>query len=182
MAKARGVLVLWGRCWEAGGAPAYWPWIQSLRALVRVLDHEALRELVAGRGADLAQILPELQERLPELPERPPASPETARFRLFDALSGFLRRASEDRPLLVVLEDLHAADTPSLQLLQFVVGEASGSRMLVLATFRDMEVTRDHPLSASLSELARAQATTRISLAGLSRNDTGRLIETIARR
>ena len=48
MAQAQGVQVLWGRCWEAGGAPAYWPWIQSLRALIRVLDHEALRERVAA--------------------------------------------------------------------------------------------------------------------------------------
>jgi predicted ATPase len=174
--------VLWGRCWEAGGAPAYWPWIQSLRGLLRELDPEALRERVAGGGADLAQMLPELRERLPDLSEPPPASPGTARFRLFDALSGFLRRTSEDRPLLLVLEDLHAADAPSLLLLQFVVGEASGSRMLVLATFRDVEVTRDHPLAASLSELARAQGTTRISLAGLSRPDAGRLIETITGR
>jgi eukaryotic-like serine/threonine-protein kinase len=181
-AKAEGVLVLWGRCWEAGGAPAYWPWIQSLRGLLRELDPEALRRQVAGGGADLAQLLPELRERLPDLPEPPPASPGAARFRLFDALSGFLRRASEDRPLLLVLEDLHAADAPSLLLLQFVVGEASRSRMLVLATFRDVEVTRDHPLAASLPELARAQGTTRISLAGLSRPDTGRLIETIAGR
>jgi len=181
-AKAEGALVLWGRCWEAGGAPAYWPWSQSLRGLLRELDPEALRERVAGGGADLAQMLPELRERLPDLSEPSPASPGTARFRLFDALSGFLRRTSEDRPLLLVLEDLHAADAPSLLLLQFVVGEASGSRMLVLATFRDVEVTRDHPLAASLSELARAQGTTRISLAGLSRPDAGRLIEAITGR
>jgi predicted ATPase len=181
-AKAGGALVLWGRCWEAGGAPAYWPWIQSLRGLLRELDPEALGERVAGGGADLAQMLPELRERLPDLSEPSPASPGTARFRLFDALSGFLRRTSEDRPLLLVLEDLHAADAPSLLLLQFVVGEASGSRMLVLATFRDVEVTRDHPLAASLSELARAQGTTRISLAGLSRPDASRLIEAITGR
>lgn len=181
-AKAEGVLVLWGRCWEAGGAPAYWPWIQSLRGLLRELDPEALGGRVAGGGPDLAQMLPELRERLPDLSEPPPASPETARFRLFDALSGFLRRASEDRPLLLVLEDLHAADAPSLLLLLFVAGEIGGSRMLVLATYRDMELTRDHPLAAGLSELARAQGATRISLSGLSRPDAGRLIETIAGR
>ena len=179
-AKAEGALVLWGRCWEAGGAPAYWPWIQSLRGLLRELDPEALSARVAGGGPDLAQILPELRERLPDLSEPPAASPETARFRLFDALSGFLRRASEDQPLLLVLEDLHAADAPSLLLLQFVAGELGGSRMLVLATCRDVEVTRDHPLAAGLSELARAQGATRISLSGLSRPDAGRLIETIA--
>jgi eukaryotic-like serine/threonine-protein kinase len=156
-AKAEGVLVLWGRCWEAGGAPAYWPWIQTLRGLLRATDSEALRERVGGGGADLAQMLPELRERLPDLSEPPPASPETCRFRLFDALSGLLRRTSEDQPLLLVLEDLHAADKPSLLLLQFVVGEAICSRMLVLATFRDV----DEAIAAALDELiveARRQA------------------------
>jgi DNA-binding CsgD family transcriptional regulator/tetratricopeptide (TPR) repeat protein len=181
-AKAEGALVLWGRCWEAGGAPAYWPWIQSLRGLLRELHPEALRAGVAGGGPDLAQIVPELRERLPDLSEPPPASPETARFRLFDALSGFLRRASQDQPLLLVLEDLHAADAPSLLLLQFVAGELGGSRMLLLGTYRDVELTRDHPLAAALSELARAQGTTRILLSGLSRADAGRFIEMIAGR
>ena len=173
-------MVLWGRCWEAGGAPAYWPWIQSIRGLLRDLDSDALRASVGGGGADLAQILPELRERLPDLPDPPPASPETARFRLFDALTAFLISASEDRPLLLVLEDLHAADASSLLLLRFVASEVNRRRMLILGTYRDVELTKDHPLAVALPELARTQGTSRISLSGLSQPDVGLFVETIA--
>jgi DNA-binding CsgD family transcriptional regulator/tetratricopeptide (TPR) repeat protein len=181
-AKAEGVLVLWGRCWEAGGAPAYWPWIQSIRGLVRDLDPEALRTSVAGGGPDLAQMLPEVREALPDLPDSPPASPEAARFRLFDAVSGFLGRASEDQPLVLVLEDLHVADASSLLLLQFVGDQIGESRMLVLGTYRDVEVTKDQPLAAALAELVRAQGTSRVSLSGLTQPDVARFIETITGR
>ena len=110
--NTEGLLVLWGRCWEAGGAPAYWPWIQSIRGLVHDLDPQALRTSVAGGGSDLSQMLPEVREVLPDLPNVTPVSPEAARFRLFDSVSGFLARASLEQPLLLVIEDLHAADAP----------------------------------------------------------------------
>ncbi|MGH2694369.1 MAG: ATP-binding protein [Actinomycetota bacterium] len=180
MAMGEGALVLWGRCWEAGGAPAYWPWIQSIRGLLTDLDPDELRTRVAGGGPDLAQMLPELRERLPNLSELPPSPPEAARFRLFDALNGFLKRTSVTQPLVLILEDLHAADAPSLLLLQFVAGDISESRMLILGTYRDVEVTKDHQLVVALPEIARAQGTTRLALAGLNEADVARFIEAIA--
>src|SRR5262249_12099643 len=112
--------VLIGRCWEAGGAPAYWPWVQVLRPLVRDRDSELVRGQL-GRGApDLAQILPELSELYDELPAPPSTDPEGARFRLFEAAASFLSAASLARPVVLVLDDLHAADAPSLLLLQFL--------------------------------------------------------------
>jgi DNA-binding CsgD family transcriptional regulator len=181
-AVARDALVLWGRCWEAGGAPAYWPWIQALRGLLGELDADDLDAVAARGAADLAQVLPELRERLPGIPEAEAGSPQTARFRLFDTVSGLLRRASARRPIVLALEDLHAADASSLLLLQFVAGQLAGSRLLVLATYRDVEVGRDHPLAAALPELTRAPATTRLSLSGFSEADVARLIAAITRR
>lgn len=175
-AKSRDALVMWGRCWEEGGAPAFWPWIQSIRVLLTEVESEALQLAAAARGADLAQILPELREYLPDLPEPPSMSPEAARFRLFDALAGFLVRLSQDRILVFVLEDLHAADDPSLLLLQFLAGELTNGRVLVLGTYRDVEVGRDHPLAPVLAELSRSQATTRMALPGLSEPDVARFI------
>src|SRR5919201_902741 len=67
-AKQRGANVLWGRCWEAGGASAYWPWVQALRSLVRAKDPEALRMLLGDRAPDLAQLLPELADLYADLP------------------------------------------------------------------------------------------------------------------
>ena len=181
-AEAEGVLVLWGRCWEAGGAPTYWPWIQSIRGLVHDLDPQALRTFVAGGGPDLAQMFPEVREVLPDLPNVTPGSPEAARFRLFDSVSGFLARASVDQPLHLVLEDLHAADASSLLLLQFVADQIARSRMLIVGTYRDVEVSKNQVLASLLPELIRAQRTTRVSLSGLTKPDVARLIETITTR
>jgi DNA-binding SARP family transcriptional activator len=180
IARTRGARVLWGRCWEAGGAPAYWPWVQALRAVIADTDPAALRALAGSRVSEVAQLLPELRERIPELPE--PSSPESegARFRLFDAASEFIRRAAASQPIVLVLDDLHAADTPSLLMLRFIAGEIGEARVLVLGTYRDVEVGPDHPLNAALDDLGRQQAAHLIALQGLDETQVSRLIETSA--
>jgi DNA-binding SARP family transcriptional activator len=180
IARTRGARVLWGRCWEAGGAPAYWPWVQALRAVIADTDPAALRALAGSRVSEVAQLLPELRERIPELPE--PSSPESegARFRLFDAASEFIRRAAASQPIVLVLDDLHAADTPSLLMLRFIAGEIGEARVLVLGTYRDVEVGPDHPLNAALDDLGRQQAAHLVALQGLDETQVSRLIETSA--
>jgi DNA-binding SARP family transcriptional activator len=180
LARGREARVLWGRCWEAGGAPAYWPWVQALRAYITDVEAESLRARLGPRGSEVAQLLPELRERFPDLPV--PASPESegARFRLFDATGDFIKRAADDAPLVLVLDDLHAADIPSLLMLRFVAGEIGDARVLVLGTYRDIEVRPDHPLDATLNDLARQQAAHVISLQGLDESQVSRLIEASA--
>jgi len=178
-ASARGARVLIGQCWEAGGAPAYWPWVQSLRALAEQTEPDALRSQLAGGAADIAQILPQLRELLPDLPE-PSLEGEGARFRLFDSAARFLRNAAAARPLVLVLDDLHAADEPSLLLLRFVAGGLGGSRILVVGTYRDVDPTVRDPLASTLAELARERVTRRIDLGGLTAADVARYIELIA--
>ena len=137
LAAERGARVLSGRAWEFGGAPAYWPWVQCLRALVRDADPATLTAQLGAGAADVAQVLPELGESFPDLSPAPSADPEGARFRLFDAVATFVRNAARAKPMVLVLEDLHAADAPSLLLLQFVAGELADARVLVIATWRD---------------------------------------------
>ncbi len=176
-ARARGARVLVGRCWEAGGAPAYWPWVQSLRAYARELEPGDLRAQLGAGAPELSQLMPELRELIPELPE-PPASPsEGDRFRLFEAASLFLRNATEARPVVLMLDDLHAADEPSLLLLRFVARELAGSRLLVLCAFRDVDPTLQAPLIATLAELVREPQTAQIELGGLNEPDLASYIE-----
>jgi predicted ATPase len=129
-ACARGARVLWGRCYEGEGAPALWPWVQILRACVRSLEADALREALGGAGPELAALVPTLRQRLPDTTA--PLSPESpqARFRLFDGVARFLENVARRTPMLIVLDDLHGADHPSLLLLQFVVQQlrAGGAR------------------------------------------------------
>jgi DNA-binding SARP family transcriptional activator/tetratricopeptide (TPR) repeat protein len=176
-AEELGARVLSGRCWEAGGAPAFWPWVQALRGYIRAREPEALRPELGPGGPDLAQLLPELHELLPELPEPPTLAPDGARFRLFDATATLLRNAACVRPLVVVLDDLHAADTPSLLLLEFIADELDGTHVLILGAYRHTDVRGDHQLTSTLAELARKQAARRIMLAGLAEGAVARYIE-----
>jgi class 3 adenylate cyclase len=140
-AQSRGARVLLGRCWQAGGAPAYWPWTEALRLYVRESDDDTLAARLGSRAVDLTQVVPELRERFPHLPPPSPAPPEHARFRLFDAISGFLRDAAQDRPILLVLDDLHAADEPSLLALRFLTRALGRMRVLIVGAYRDVDPT-----------------------------------------
>jgi predicted ATPase len=118
VAEEHGAAVLWGRCLEGEGAPPFWPWIQILSSHARDRDSKILRAELGAGGADLAQLAPLLRERFPDLPPLPAAAPDPSRFRLFDAVTTFLWNVAVDRPLVLVLDDLHQADAPSLRLLE----------------------------------------------------------------
>jgi DNA-binding SARP family transcriptional activator len=179
-ARARGARVLVGRCWEAGGAPAYWPWVQSLRAFVRDADAVALRAQLGAGAAQLAHILPELRQRFPDLPEPPSSESDAARFRLFDATAEFLRNASESQPIVLVLDDLHAADAPSLLLLRFLARELGSTRILLLGAYRDVDPIPGRPLTDTLAEVAREPVTRRLVLGGLSEPEVVDYVELTA--
>ena len=125
--------VIWGRSWEGGGAPAYWPLIQVVRACIDGRDGDDLGALLGSGADEIAQLVPELKPLLPT-PEEPKAKPdpESARFHLFDSVTTFLKNASRLTPLMIVIDDLHDADQPSLQMLRFVARETKAVRILVL--------------------------------------------------
>jgi DNA-binding SARP family transcriptional activator len=175
-AREGGAVTLFGRAWEAGGAPAYWPWVQAIRSYLRGRDPTTVREQLGTGAADVAQMLPELRELLPDVGEPPSLDPEGARFRLFDATASFLREAGKAQPLVLVLDDLHAADVPSLLLLQFLAQQPAEMRVLVLGIYRDPELAPDHPLAPQLAELTRI-ATQSLQLRGLPEAEVTRFIE-----
>jgi len=181
-AALRNTQVLWGRCYEGEGAPAYWPWVQVIRSYVHDRDPKELMSEMGPGAADIAQVVSEVRERLPGLPEPPALEPEQARFRLFDSITTFLKNASKSQPIVLVLDDLHWADKPSLLLLQFLARELRGARLMALATYRDVELRRGHPLSQTLGELAREGLSQRILLRGLTEQDVARFIELTAGR
>jgi DNA-binding CsgD family transcriptional regulator len=180
-AGLRGMQVLWGRCYEEEGVPAYWPWIQAIRSYVRERDPESLRKEMGSRASVIAEMVSDVKERLPEI-EAPVSldDPESARFRLFDAVASFLVQASRSQPLMLVLDDLHWADKPSLQLLQFAARELERGRLLLVGTYRDVELNRRHPLLQTLAELTREQTFQRVLLRGLSEEDVTRFIKLAA--
>ena len=177
-ARLRGAKVHWGRCHEGEGAPSYWPWVQVIRSYVREADPVALAWEMGAGGPEIARIVPELAERTGGAAEG--GEEEQARFRLFDAIATFLRNASSSRPIVVVLDDLHWADEPSLLLLQFLARELGDSSLLVIGTYRDVELGRHHPLSRVLGELAGTERVSRVALHGLGADDVARYVEITA--
>ena len=176
-AREQDARVLWGRCWEGTGAPAYWPWVQAIRSLLRTTDPENLMEMMGSGASDIAQMFPELHTLFPELPPLPSRDAESARFQLFDATAAFLRRAAAAQPIVLVLDDIHAADTPSLRFLRFVAGHIAESRIVIVCTYRDAELTAEHPFIDVAVEIAREPTTHEIGLRGFGEAEVAAFVE-----
>jgi DNA-binding SARP family transcriptional activator len=176
-AESRGARVLWGRCWEAGGAPAYWPWVQALRSYIRDAEPDELRKELGAGAPEIAEVLPELRELYPDLPAAPSLDAEGARFRLFDSTAAFLRAASAACPLVILLDDIHAADAPSLLLLRFLARELRAGRIALVGAYRDSEAGHDGAITSSVAELRREPITRIVGLGGLTLGEMKRFIE-----
>jgi len=159
LAAERGVSVCWGFAWEAGGAPAYWPWTQLLRSLA------ADRDVPAQQLSALARILPETAA---DAAQESALLPDQARFRLLEAVRGLLSSLASTTPLMLVLEDLHAADKDSLYLLHYVARHAASLPLLIVGTYREVEART----SAETDALWRtARDATVLRLASLDEQD-----------
>jgi tetratricopeptide (TPR) repeat protein len=176
-ARNQGHQVLWGRAWEDAGAPPFWPWVQALRSYLSITPTETIRRQVGHGAVDIAQVLPEISRSIGDSEPALVADPAAARFRLFDAMATFLITASQERPIVLVLDDLHAADAPSILLLRFLGSQVGNGRLLLVATYRDAELTPGHPLTGALVELAREPTTRMLALGGLVEGAVGEFIE-----
>jgi class 3 adenylate cyclase len=174
-AQASGIRCVWSSAWDGGGAPAYWPWIQVVRRLVQDVPGEALTARLGSTAPYLAHIVPELGEVLPGLPELGGVESEQARFGLFDALTRFLHASAAEAPLVLVLDDLHAADRASLLLLEFLARTLHDAAILVVGAQRTGE--EKEPESAVLLARLAAAATARtVPIGGLSRPELEELV------
>lgn len=157
LAAGRGVRAVTGRCWEEGGAPPYWPWIQVLR----------------GVGADFERLAASTDAQS----TRPGAvMPEGERIRMFDKVGRFLAAASSEQPHLIMLDDVHAADEPSLLLLRFLGDALVDAGVVLVVSYREGE-PRVRELADLFAELARTGR--RIALRGLSSADVEAYVATV---
>jgi DNA-binding SARP family transcriptional activator/class 3 adenylate cyclase/DNA-binding CsgD family transcriptional regulator len=176
---AEGVLVLYGAC-DAVVRTPYRPFVDALDSLVRVTEVDSLRADLGPTGGELTRLLPHLVARVGELPDPIRADPDTERHRLHTAVSDLLVSSSRRRPLLLVLEDGHWADTPTLLLLRHLGRAAIDARVLVLAVFRDTEAEVPAELADALTELRRCDGVVRIHLGGLSEREVAEFVRSAA--
>jgi len=161
-AKSQGHLAVIGRCREISGAPAYWPWSQILRKIA-----ESTGLPVPEEFRSFVDVSSSASTNDPE--------PETRAFLAHEAVSRYLDSVAMQTPLFIWIEDVHWADSASLNLLEFISGDVSSSRMSLLITRRDPENTSSAVHSA-LGEIARLPNHSPIQLPSLSRHAIGELI------
>jgi DNA-binding CsgD family transcriptional regulator/tetratricopeptide (TPR) repeat protein len=166
-AASDGALVLYGSC-DAVVRTPYGPFVEALDHLARVTDPEELRSALGATGRELTRLLPDLPARIGDLPPPVTADPDTERHRLHTAVTDLLAGISLRRPVLLVIEDGHWADMPTLLLLRHLARAAGSARLLLLGTFRDTEADLPETLSETLADLRRSDDVVRLRLAGLS--------------
>jgi class 3 adenylate cyclase/tetratricopeptide (TPR) repeat protein len=176
---SQGATVLGGRCDEDLGVP-YQPFLEALRHIIDHTPNQGLTRVLGRFGGELTRLVPELCRVLPDLPDPLRSDPETERYRLFDAVAAWLAASSADGPVLLVLDDLQWAAKPTLLLLRHILRSGEPMRLLVLATYRDTEVGRAHPLSDFLSETRRMDSVQRLSLSGLAEPAVAVFLERLA--
>jgi class 3 adenylate cyclase/tetratricopeptide (TPR) repeat protein/DNA polymerase III delta prime subunit len=159
-----GATVLFGRCEEDLTLP-FQPFIDPLRTIWRELPADERGGHIAGHGGELARLVPSLDG-----PEPVRADPDLEQARLFDAVDDVLRRAAADRPLVLVLDDLHWAAPATVALVRHLLLGPADVRLLLVGTYRDTEVDRAHALGGLLSDIHRIDGVERLSLRGLDRD------------
>lgn len=179
-AELRGALKLAGRCYETEAALPYIPFVEAIRSRIADLSDEDLREELGEIASDIGKLVPEIFKRLPDLPPSPQVPTEQERYRLFEAVTSYFTRLAQSSSLVVVLDDLHWADKPSLLLLQHLARRLKGSRMVIIGTYRDVDLDRRHPLSDVLGQLRRERLYERVLLRGLTSEDVNRMLESAA--
>jgi predicted Ser/Thr protein kinase len=173
--------VLSGRCDEEALVP-YQPFVEALSWYARACPDANLRRVLAaaGGGGELGHFVPDFLARVPNLPPPTPMNAQGQRFRLFETVNALLAAASQSLPVLLLVDDLHWADKPTLSLLRHLVRGSDPAALCILATYRESEVGTGHPLAELLADLRREQGVTRVSVSGLDGQSVSVLVDTLA--
>ena len=180
-AQARGMRVLTGHCVEMSGAPPYLPYVEMIeQAISNPRSPLALREALGDVAPEIARIAPALRRVFPDIPPAVELPGELARRYVWNSLSEFMSRAAQGQPLLLVLEDLHWADESTVLLTEYLAPLLPEMPVLVLGTYRDIEVDLDHPLARVIGQLARRYLVERVSLRRLSYDGVSAMVQALA--
>jgi class 3 adenylate cyclase len=178
-AGLRGAQVLTGRCYEGESSVPYRPFAEAFRRYARTRPDVELRRELGPGAPEVATLVSDVWQRFPDVQPAAPLEAEAERLRLFDSVTQFVKNAAAVHPLMIVLDDLHWADKPSLLLLQHMARHIGGDRLLLLGAYRDVELDRTHPLAEALATLRRQQNYKRVLLRGLPPDGVVELLQAI---
>lgn len=179
-AKQSGAFAVRGHCYELEGAPPYSPFIEMLEHAARTAPRASFRQSLGDEAPEIAKIMPELRAMFPDIPAPLQLPAEQQRRYLFNAYRAFVERSARLAPIVAVFEDLHWADEPTLLLLQHVAQTLPFTPMLLIGTYRDVELDTNRPFARTLESLLRQKQATRLSLRRLSAEDVEQMLATLA--
>ena len=175
MANQRGLPVHSGRAPAASGAPAFWPWSQILDSVASTLGEEQLRLACTGPAKPVAQLSSVIAERTGLSAPATGDNLQSLRFTLYEAASVFLQRVADSGPTVVILDDMHWADLPSLELLSYLTPSLATRPLLLVTAYRDLPGDRTDALDDTLATVAREDVAHEVRLSGLGADDVATL-------
>ena len=167
-AQARGCLALTGRCYESDGTPPFVAWVEIVEHFARIVPRPLFREFLADSGPAVAMLVPELRQLFPHMPRSITLPPDQQRRFVFNNLLSFFKRATRATPHVLLIDDLQWADASTLLLLLHIAQHVSQLSLLILATYRDVELDASRPLAEALERLTRQRLAQRRVLRPLS--------------
>ena len=180
--QRRGIMALLGRCSESEGSLPYLPFVEILEAVIHSLPPEALWRALGDEAAEVARLVPEIRGLFPKVPGPLELPLQQQRRNLFNSVGSVLERVGGGRALLLVIEDLHGADVPTLLLLEHLADRLPVLPALIVGTYRDVELARCRPLEQTIRKLRRRNRAGRVHLRRLPPSGVRALIEGLTRR
>ena len=178
-AEQRGALAVFGRCYESEGTIPYSPFVEMLEQSLAVMPPDIVREDMGDDAPEVARMVPELRRRFPDIAEPLDLPPEQQRRFFFNAVSSFVARGSRRFPLLMVMDDVHWADEPTLLLIEHMAALMPELRVLGVGTYRDVELDVRRPLATALERLLRARLVERLPVRRFDRSTVATMIEAL---
>ena len=179
-ARERGCLALVGHCYETEGQPPFIPFVELLERASKIVERAAFREALGDAAPEVAKIAPELRRVFPDIPAPIELPPDQQRRFLFNAYQAFTERAARAMPMVLVLEDLHWADEPTVLLMQHLAQHLAPLPLLVVGTYRDVELDVGRPWAKVLESLVRERLATRITLRRLPETDVEQMLQALS--
>ena len=179
-AGQRGCLALTGRCYETEGTPPFIPWVEVVERAARIVPHTALREALGEAAPEVARLVPDLRRVFPDIPSPADLPPEQQRRYLFNSFVEYVDRASRVTPQVLLIDDLHWADESTLLLLQHVAQRISQMPVLIVGTYRDVDLDVERPFADMLETLTRQRSARRIVLRRLNGDDVVGMLEALS--
>ena len=167
-ARARGMFVVRGHCSDMEGAPPYLPFVEAIEYGLAVTARDLFREAMGDAGPEIARFVPKVRLAYPDLPPQLALPTDQARHYMFESVCDFFERAAAMRPMVMALEDLHWADASTTQLLESLARRVGRAALLVIGTYRDVDLSREDPFARGVEQLSRMPFVSRITLKRLS--------------